>query len=138
MKFKEMAKAMLGECYILPWVKPIELPPTEAPRVAYVKPPSNLTRGGKKRYTLYIRQKGRCAYCNELFNNPDGTPRLQQTLDHKLAKAKGGGNKMSNLALVCSTCNALKADITSYAEAEERCKAMLEFARKLQKMGIIK
>lgn len=56
------------------------------------------------RQTLYGQQGGHCAGCNEHF--------LPQhlTVDHIIAKSKGGTDHLENLQLLCGHCNSVKGD----------------------------
>lgn len=45
------------------------------------------------------RQRGRCYYCGR---------RRKLTIDHKVALARGGSNRPSNLVLACKPCNSRK------------------------------
>lgn len=59
-------------------------------------------------------QKGRCAYCRCRL-----TP-ANTHLDHILARALGGTNKMANLQLACDGCNNLKSAKPAEVFARER------------------
>ncbi len=54
------------------------------------------------KHTLFGRQKGKCKGClGEMsFRN--------MTIDHIIAKARGGGDTDSNLQLLCAACNSMK------------------------------
>ena len=62
----------------------------------------NTTKYRKHKSTLYAVQKQKCAgCCTEL-------PPWNMTIDHIEPKAKGGGNCIDNLQLLCSPCNSKK------------------------------
>lgn len=50
---------------------------------------------------IYKRDRYKCQYCG-------ATSRL--TIDHVLAKCRGGTDDWNNLVVACSTCNSLKGD----------------------------
>lgn len=52
---------------------------------------------------LYIRQKGKCAYCDCELNR-------KFHIDHIVPLSRGGSNYRSNLALACAHCNLSKHD----------------------------
>lgn len=54
------------------------------------------------RNALFIRDRGRCLYCN----NPGNT------MDHIIPKSRGGGAVWTNAATACLDCNNRKADRT--------------------------
>jgi site-specific DNA-methyltransferase (adenine-specific) len=56
------------------------------------------------RQTLYGQQGGHCAGCAEHF-----MPR-HLTVDHIIAKSKGGTDHLENLQLLCGHCNSVKGD----------------------------
>ena len=53
-------------------------------------------------HTLYGRQEGDCAGCRIHF------PIRNLTVDHVVPKAKGGGDELLNLQLLCGACNSTK------------------------------
>ena len=56
------------------------------------------------KHLLYYKQDRQCVGCDIII------PIGQMTIDHILAKAKGGPNVPSNLQLMCKPCNEAKAD----------------------------
>jgi len=75
------------------------------------------------RRILVQRQGTRCFYCWRDV----GPEKL--TIDHKLPKSKGGGNKLKNLVLACRPCNRDKGSQTF----EEYRKPMLDLITKIKK-----
>ncbi len=75
------------------------LRPPQAERPSRVRP-----RPNPKRKRLYHLDP-RCFYCKRvlLFE--------ESTLDHVIAKAKGGSNGIDNLVLSCMPCNNKKGDM---------------------------
>ena len=53
---------------------------------------------------LYASQNGRCAGCRYEL------PLHVLTIDHITPRAQGGPDSVSNLQLMCHTCNAIKGD----------------------------
>lgn len=53
---------------------------------------------------VYKRDKGLCTYCRKPVARED------MTLDHVIAKAKGGRSTRENCVLACTRCNTLKRD----------------------------
>jgi len=49
-----------------------------------------------------------CRYCGVLME--DGVPKRRMTIDHILARVKGGTSRLSNLLLACYACNQAKGD----------------------------
>jgi len=54
--------------------------------------------------TLWYRDYGKCAYCG-LFVKPK-----EATIDHLIAKSKGGHKKWENVVLSCPDCNQAKGN----------------------------
>ena len=52
--------------------------------------------------TLFGRQEGHCAGCRAFF------PIRNFTIDHVVARAKGGSDHLDNLQLLCGACNSTK------------------------------
>jgi hypothetical protein len=89
-------------------------------------------KAARKRKILWERQGGICRYCDEPLETSE-----HGTLDHIKSRYAGGTNAISNLALVCVSCNALKAWFSSYGEVEEFCEGLLSFFKRLQDRGIV-
>jgi hypothetical protein len=71
------------------------------------------TPAGKRRWSKHdlrdslreavaIRQRHRCAYCNQLKQSGQ--------IDHVVARVHGGSNKADNLVWACRSCNLSKSD----------------------------
>lgn len=58
------------------------------------------------RINVYVRDKGRCGYCN----NPVST--YEMTYDHVLPKSRGGKTVYGNLVVACEGCNLRKRNRT--------------------------
>ncbi len=71
------------------------------------------------RHTLYGQQEGHCAGCKHHF------PLRNLTVDHIVAKSKGGTDHIDNLQLLCGACNSMKGTISQAA-----------FHAKLTKQGL--
>ena len=56
------------------------------------------------RRTLYGQQEGHCAGCQTHFEARN------LTVDHIIARAKGGTDHIENLQLLCGNCNSIKGD----------------------------
>ena len=54
------------------------------------------------KHTLYGRQEGHCAGCQVLF------PFRNLTVDHVVARSRGGHDHLDNLQLLCGACNSMK------------------------------
>ena len=61
------------------------------------------------RHTLYGKQEGHCAGCKHHF------PFRNLTVDHIVAKSKGGTDHLDNLQLLCAACNSMKGTIDQAA-----------------------
>lgn len=57
---------------------------------------------------LYLEQNGECALCGDLLE----LDTKKTHIDHIEPKAKGGGDWIGNLELVCSNCNYAKRDMS--------------------------
>ena len=66
----------------------------------------NLPKYSTHKHTLFGRQEGICAGCQEFF------PFRNFTVDHIIPKAKGGTDHESNLQLLCGACNSMKGTKT--------------------------
>ena len=75
----------------------------------------------KEKDALYKQQGGKCNGCNKKFEMRN------MAVDHIRAFAKGGGERLTNLQLLCTACNSLKGDGT-----------MAQLKKRLQAQGIIK
>ena len=71
------------------------------------------------RHTLYGKQEGLCAGCRHHF------PFRNLTVDHIVARSKGGTDHLDNLQLLCGACNSTKGTIDQAA-----------FVAKLKSQGI--
>ncbi len=69
--------------------------------------------------TLFGRQAGHCAGCNGFFEIRNFT------IDHVVAKSKGGTDHIDNLQLLCGACNSMKGT-----------KTQEEFLAELKRQGI--
>ena len=58
----------------------------------------------RRKSTLLNKQDGRCFYCKVEISLADAT------LDHRVARSKGGKNALSNLVVACRFCNHEKGD----------------------------
>lgn len=56
---------------------------------------------------LLKHQKGRCARCQKMFSD-----KLPVTVDHIIPLSKGGNLTLSNVQLLCRSCNSIKNDKT--------------------------
>ena len=54
------------------------------------------------KHTLYGQQEGLCAGCQTLF------PIRNLTIDHVVARSRGGSDHLDNLQLLCGACNSTK------------------------------
>ncbi len=63
------------------------------------------------RENVYVRDKGRCQYCDSKL------PRPEATYDHVIPRAKGGTTTWDNIVISCMPCNQQKRDRTP-AEAK--------------------
>ena len=62
----------------------------------------NLPSYRTHKHTLYGRQEGLCAGCRVLF------PFRNLTIDHVVARVRGGNDRIDNLQLLCGACNSMK------------------------------
>jgi len=77
--------------------------------------------GNDIRDALYKQQGGKCMYCGRKL------PKDVFQIDHKTSMKRDGSDRMSNLQLLCSTCNGRKGgDLT---DGEFRRRYKLETAR---------
>ena len=58
----------------------------------------------ENRKTLYGEQAGDCAGCGDHFKL------VNLTVDHIIARSKGGNDHIDNLQLLCGHCNSVKGD----------------------------
>ena len=82
---------------------------------------SRPTFGPKEKSALYAGQKGRYNGCRLKL------PMRNLTVDHIRPFSRGGGERLTNLQLLCSSCNSMKGDGT-----------MSQLRKKLQAKGITK
>ncbi len=69
-------------------------------------------RARNTRYSLYLNQKGRCAYCKQLMVL-EGTGDDRVTADHVIPKSKGGSGRRKNIVAACYRCNQEKGDTSA-------------------------
>jgi len=63
-----------------------------------------------KRKSLYNKQKGICAYCD------NHTPETEATIEHLTPKSRGGTISTQNTVMACKKCNFLIKDFISLEE----------------------
>ena len=54
-------------------------------------------------------QSSSCFYCGTAFS--DGAASTARTVDHRVARSRGGSNALSNLVFACYACNQRKRDL---------------------------
>jgi 5-methylcytosine-specific restriction endonuclease McrA len=54
-------------------------------------------------------QSSSCFYCGVAFS--DEMASSQRTVDHRIARSRGGNNALSNLVFACYACNQRKRDL---------------------------
>jgi hypothetical protein len=64
----------------------------------------------KIKYRLLLRDGNKCHYCRERFDEKENQP----TIDHVVAKSKGGENRIENYVLACYDCNQRKGDMSRH------------------------
>ena len=66
-----------------------------------------------------------CAYCNERMELKYGNTELAFTIDHVLARVRGGSDSINNLTFACQSCNSMKKDKDAswFADNVKRLKA---------------
>src|SRR5690348_699969 len=80
-----------------------------APRLHVSGRLDTLTKGNKDKIIMVLigRDGGtRCRYCKRSLR------RSEITIEHLTPKARGGSNKIGNLAISCADCNNDKGDLT--------------------------
>lgn len=70
---------------------------------------------------LYETQGRKCVYCGRAFFDHDLI--LDYSIDHKVPTSRGGKDDLENVALACSDCNTLKANMT--VEEFEKIKGLI-------------
>lgn len=86
-------------------------------------------QGKKKR--IFNKCNGKCCFCGMRLQMENPNEKDYMTLDHIIAKCKGGTNKDENLQALCWTCNELKnqLDTDTFIEAAIRAGRYLYFQR---------
>lgn len=69
------------------------------------KPLRPVGKDSPQRRRIFERDGGKCKYCNYILTIKT------MTLDHKIAKSKGGTNDDNNLVACCYYCNMIKANM---------------------------
>ena len=67
---------------------------------------SRPTFGDKEKKALYDAQKGKCNGCGVKL------PQRNLTVDHIKPFSQGGTERLTNLQLLCNSCNSMKGDGT--------------------------
>jgi len=63
----------------------------------------------QQRYTLGTKQRWRCFWCQRpVRETADPQDPERATLDHLLAKSRGGTYALTNLVLACAPCNSAR------------------------------
>ncbi|MCM1173406.1 MAG: HNH endonuclease [Clostridium sp.] len=78
-------------------------------------------RGKKER--IFNKCKGRCCFCGMKLQMENPEQKDYMTLDHIIAKCKGGTNRDENLQALCWTCNELKNQLDNDAFIEAAIRA---------------
>lgn len=86
----------------------------------------------RKKQILYKKQGGLCAYCDQVFAFWS-----EGTIDHILPKSRGGSNIISNLALVCVSCNMLKGNTSSLEDFDNFAIKKREFLVNIRDRGYL-
>ena len=63
-----------------------------------------------RRRDVSERCDSHCVYCHTDLAEDAPDPAHRPTLDHLVPKSKGGGFRLRNLVLACSSCNRRKGD----------------------------
>ena len=106
-----LALAVLAAaCFLLPGDAEIDKPPERDGDYRKHAPALYVKQGG------YGGQRAACAGCRERYLEKDFE------VDHIHPKAKGGGDEIENLQLLCAKCNRRKSDGTM-AELREKLRA---------------
>ena len=92
---------------VTPWEKSLGLFSLRKPFTVKMLPKRTdhgqaTTTTRRTRITLFGRQAGHCAGCNGFFEIRNFT------IDHIVAKSKGGTDHIDNLQLLCGACNSMK------------------------------
>jgi 5-methylcytosine-specific restriction endonuclease McrA len=92
---------------------------TQDPTVAVetsMKGPAMAQGSGRPslRERIIARDEGRCAYCGEVFPEP------QLTIDHVEPRMRGGDQSEGNLVTACRACNTRKGSAPAWAYLADR------------------
>ncbi len=84
-----------------------------------------------KRERIFHKCNGKCCFCGMRLQMENADKKDYMTIDHIIAKCKGGTNKDENLQALCWTCNELKnqLDNDTFIEAAIRAGMYLYFKR---------
>ena len=86
------------------------------------------------KYLLFIKQKRRCAHCDELLRcTEDGIPLYDY--DHIIPLCDFGSNEFSNLQILCLECHRIKSIRERREKANSRIKSI---NRKVEEVPINK
>ena len=75
----------------------------------------------REKDALYKEQGGKCKGCGKKFD------KRNLTVDHIRPFSEGGGERLTNLQLLCGACNSLKGNGT-----------MAQLRKKLREQGVVK
>lgn len=66
----------------------------------------------ERKLSVWIRDEWACVYCGVAVVDPmDNPPRgITATVDHVVARSKGGSHRASNLVTACWNCNKKRGD----------------------------
>jgi hypothetical protein len=85
-----------------------------------------LLKSKKQRYWIWLSQGGHCAICG-IFVDCDENYHI----DHMKAWSKGGATELSNLQLLCPSCNLKKGDRDLEELCSSGCTSLLRFTNEI-------
>lgn len=78
-----------------------------------------------RRKLVWLHREHACHWCGRSLTWDDSG--LQMTVDHVIARSKGGSNRLGNLVPSCFACNHAKADLDPVDFAMLRRKQLSAF-----------
>lgn len=92
-----------------------------------------------KKERIFNKCNGKCCFCGMRLQMENPDKKNYMTIDHIVAKCKGGTNRDENLQALCWTCNELKnqLDNDAFIEAAIRAGMYLYFQRLFGKIRTV-